>query len=112
MFGHECRIFIHGRCDRCGKPAQAASSPSDYLTKHCDDCQCRDTDPKYPTLCELLAVLAQQRRELAQRAKSLALEVQGCLSLDEPELRRVLGNTNYRCLIEKADAVRKLIGGE
>ena len=29
----------------------------DYLTKHCDDCQCRDTDPKYPTLCELLAVL-------------------------------------------------------
>jgi hypothetical protein len=35
----------------------------DYLTKHGPHCECAPGKPRYPTLCELLAVLAQEKRE-------------------------------------------------
>jgi hypothetical protein len=50
-----------------------------------------------------------QRDDLRVALKKLLAEIHATLSLSEPELRAIVGNTNVTCLKEAAEEAKKLI---
>lgn len=48
-------------------------------------------------------------RELRAASRHLANEVAACTGMEEPELRHLLGNTNFNCLVRRMNEVRELL---
>lgn len=53
--------------------------------------------------------LRTQARELARALAQLSNEVRGSLPLEESIIRHAIGNTNYNCLIDRANEARIIL---
>jgi hypothetical protein len=61
---------------------------------------------------ELRTELARERARLSEvrdAARHLANEVAACTGMEEAELRHLLGNTNFNCLVRRMNEVRAIL---